>query len=150
MLWHVFRILLGFALASVAATAILVAFVYAPSGWDGLRADLNGERLSEAGYFVLVSAPWVALCALAPALAGVVFAESNKIMGVMFYVAVGFGIALAGFFLQYAGEAGGALGVQAYALIAFIAAGIVGGIVYWFFAGCYAGTAPSSAAKSKS
>jgi hypothetical protein len=144
MFWHIVRILLGFALASLAATATLVAFVYVPGDWEGLRADLGNERLSEAGYFIGVSAPWVALCAVAPALAGVVFAESNKITGAMFYAAVGFGIALAGFFIQYSSEAGI---FQAYALIAFLAAGVIGGLVYWFSAGCYAGKAPGAAAK---
>ncbi|HEY1246430.1 MAG TPA: hypothetical protein VGF29_16515, partial [Hyphomicrobiaceae bacterium] len=89
MLVPVVRILTGFALASLAAAATLVIFVYAPYDWQGLRTDLTGDRVSEAGYFALVITPWVALCAGAPALAGVLYAETNRIRGSTFYALAG-------------------------------------------------------------
>jgi hypothetical protein len=149
MHWHIVRILIGYALASLAAAAILVAFVYVPGDLGGLGTDLTGDRLSEAGLFALVVAPWIALFAAAPALAGITFAETNKIAGAMFYAAVGLASAAAGFFLQHTSETQGAPGVfQAYALIAFLTAGITGGLVYWAVAGRYAGK-PKPAAPAK-
>src|SRR5262245_16541308 len=101
MYWRVVRILIAFVLASLAAAGVLVAFAYAPGDWGRVQADLTGERLSNAGLFALRVAPWIALCAAAPALAGVAYAEAHKITGSMFYAAVGLGIAAAGFFLQH-------------------------------------------------
>ena len=150
MLWHIARILFGFAVANLAVAAILVAFVYAPGDWNGVRTDLTGERLSEAGLFAAAVAPWIALFGAAPALAGITFAEANKIAGAMFYAAVGLGIAAAGFFFQHASETPGALGVfQAYALIAFLTAGMAGGLAYWALAGRFAGKAKAAAPAAK-
>jgi hypothetical protein len=144
MFARIVRIMAGFALASLAAAATLVAFVYAPGDWAGLRADLNGDRLSEAGYFALVITPWVALSAAIPALAGVVFAETRKIGGFTFFALAGIAMAAAGFLLQHFSEPAGAPGIfQAYALIAFLTAGLIGGVVYWACAGRYAASAAS-------
>src|SRR5262249_28591894 len=143
------RIVTGFALASLAAAATLVLFVYAPGDWEGLGADLNGDRLSEAAYFALVIAPWVAVCAAVPALIGVVIAERRKIAGSVFYALVGLGTAVAGFALQHVSEASGGAGIfQAYALIAFLAAGLVGGVVYWASSGRHASGAAGRPSKA--
>jgi len=150
MLLRVVRILVGFALASLAAAATLVLFVYAPVDWANPAADLSGPRLSEAGYFALMITPWVALAAALPVLAGVSYAESQKIAGWPFYVFAGLGTAFAGFLLQHASESRGGPGIfEAYALIAFLVAGIVGGLVYWLASGRYAARPAPSGAGSK-
>jgi hypothetical protein len=138
VLLRVVRILTGFALASFAAAATLVLFVYAPADWANPGADLTGARLSEAGYFALVITPWVALSAALPALAGVLLAEARYIAGWTFYVLAGLATAAVGFLAQHWSEPPGELGIfQAYALIAFLAAGLIGGLVYWASSGRY-------------
>jgi hypothetical protein len=153
MLLRVVRILIGFALASFAAAATLVLFVYAPGNWASPGADLSGARLSEAGYFALLITPWVALSAALPALAGVLYAETHKVAGWLFYAFAGLGTAFAGFLVQHASESRGTPGIfEAYALIAFLAGGLVGGLVYWAASGRHvprgtAGAAASAAPK---
>ncbi len=147
MLLHVVRILTGFALACFAAAATLVLFIYAPTDWGSAGADLTGPRLSEAGYFALMSTPWVAMCAALPAFAGVLLAEARNIAGWAFYALAGIGTAVVGFLVQHSTELPGGPGIfQAYALIAFLAAGLIGGLVYWASSGRYvtreASTAP--------
>jgi hypothetical protein len=148
MLLRPLFILVGFALASFTAAATLVLFVYAPGDLASLRTDLNGTRLSEAGYFALVITPWVAVTGAVPALAGILYAEARKIAGWTFYALAGLGTALVGFFLQRASEPRGEPGIfEAYALIAFLAAGLVGGLVYWASSGRYASRAGGAAPK---
>jgi hypothetical protein len=148
MLLRVVRVLTGFALASFAAAATLVLFVYAPVDTASLSTDLNGARLLQAGYFALVITPWVGLSAAPPALAGVFYAEAQKIAGWPFYVFAGLGTAFAGFLLQHLSESHGGPGIfEAYALIAFLVAGIVGGLVYWAASGRYV---PRAVAATKS
>jgi hypothetical protein len=136
---RVVRILTGFALASFAAAATLVLFVYAPADWATPGADLTGARLSEAGYFAVIVTPWVALSAALPALAGVAIAEARHIAGSTFYGLAGIGTAAVGFLVLHWSEPPGGLGTfQAYALIAFLASGLIGGLVYWASSGRYA------------
>ena len=139
MFRRVVRVLMGFALASLAAAATLVLFVYAPSDLAGLRSELNGERLSEAGFFALVITPHVASSAALPALAGVLFAETRKVAAWGFYAFAGMAIAVAGFFVQHLTEAPYRESIfQAYALMAFLTAGLIGGLVYWGTSGRFA------------
>jgi hypothetical protein len=139
MFVRVFWILGGFVLASFAAATTLVMFVYAPSSLETLSADLSDMRLMEAGGFALWSTLWVAV-SVAPALALVVYAEIRRCSGWKFYVLLGLGTALAGFLLQHLCEPQGVPGIfEAYALLAFLAAGIIGGLVYWLASGRYAG-----------
>jgi hypothetical protein len=150
MLLRVVRILTGFALACFAAAATLVLFIYAPADWASPGADLTGARLSEAGYFALIITPWVALSAALPALAGVVLAEARNIAGWAFYALAGIGTAVVGFLVLHSTEPPGGNGpgiFQAYALIAFLAAGLIGGLVYWASSGRYVMREVSTAPK---
>jgi hypothetical protein len=131
------RVALGFALASLAAGLTLVLFAYAPADLEGLRADLNTDRLSEAGLFALIVTPWVAACAAVPALAGAIFAEVRKMPRWWFYVLTGIGTAAAGFVLLH-----GATLPSLYELAAFLTAGLVGGLAYWALAGRFARPMP--------
>jgi hypothetical protein len=141
MVGRIVRVLMGFALASLAAAATLVVFVYAPSDLASLRSDLNGARLSEAGFFALVITPHVAVSAALPALAGVLIAETRKFATWGFYAFAGIAIALVGFLFQHLTEAPHRESIfQAYALMAFLTAGLIGGLVYWGTSGRFAGS----------
>jgi hypothetical protein len=127
----------------VAAVLTLVMFVFAPADLTNLSEDLSADRLGEAGLLLLHSTPHVAISAAFPALLAAVFAESRKLGSVLFYAFVGLATASLGFLVQYLTEPPTRLVsiFQAYALIAFLTAGLVGGLVYWGLAGRYAGGA---------
>jgi hypothetical protein len=144
MLERVLRILIGFVLACVAAAVTLVLFVYAPSDLAALREELNGDRLSEAGFFALLITPHVLISAAFPALLAAVFAEQRKLASWPYYALAGIATAGAGFLVQYLTEPPTrALSIlQTYALIAFLTAGLIGGLVYWALAGRFVPTKP--------
>jgi hypothetical protein len=145
---RIVRVAFGLALACLAAAATLVAFVYAPGNWAALGAELSGERLSEAGFFALVITPHVIVAAALPALVAAIYAETRKMTGWAFYGLAGVGVGLAGFLLQHLTEAPDLESIfQAYALIAFLTAGLIGGLVYWAASGRFAagGAAPGPA-----
>jgi hypothetical protein len=146
MLWRVVRVVIGFALACMAAAAIFVLFAFAPGDWASLRADLeDGERLSKAGILALKSTPHVVVSAAIPALFAAIIAERRGVVGLAFYALAGIGTAAAGFLLQYLTEAPDPESIfQAYPLIAFLTAGFVGGLVYWATSGRYAPKVGSS------
>jgi hypothetical protein len=134
MVGRVVRVLMGFALASLAASFTLVLFVYAPSELASAPADLGRERMSEAGLFALIIAPHIAVSAALPALAGVIFAEARRVAGWMFYALAGIATGAAGFLVFHLSEAQVTI-LYYYALSAFLTAGLVGGLVYWMFSG---------------
>jgi hypothetical protein len=131
------RVVLGFALASLAAGLTLVVFAYAPDDLEGLRADLNAERLSEAGLFALHVMLWVAVWAALPALAGALFAEVRSVARWWFYALVGIVTAAAGFVVFYEASL-----PSLYALAAVLTSGLVGGLAYWAVAGRFARPKP--------
>jgi hypothetical protein len=144
MLARTLRILVGFALACLAAAATLVLFVYAPGDLASLGEELNGDRLSEAGFFALLITPHVLVSAAFPALLAAAFAETRKVASLAFYALAGIAISAAGFLVQYLTEPPTRpLSIfQTYALIAFLTAGFIGGFVYWALSGRYAATKP--------
>jgi hypothetical protein len=144
MLARILRILIGFSLACVAAAVTLVLFVYAPADLANLRDELNGDRLSEAGFFALLITPHVLISAAFPALLAAVYAEQRKLASWPFYALAGLATAAAGFLVQYLTEpTTRAISIfQTYALIAFLTAGLIGGTVYWAFAGRFVATKP--------
>jgi hypothetical protein len=143
MLSRILRILLGFALACAAAVLTLVVFVYAPVDLANMSEDLSADHLAEAGLLLLHSTPHVMISAAFPALLAAVFAEARKLGSWLFYAFVGLATAAGGFFVQYLTEPPTRLVsiFQAYALTAFLAAGLVGGLVYWALSGRYAAVA---------
>jgi hypothetical protein len=150
MLGRVIRVLIGFALASLVAAFTLVAFVYAPGEWASLRSDLSGERLAEASLFALVVTPHVAMSAILPALAGVVFAEARKVGRWTFYALAGICIAAAGFLVQHLSEAPEETTILSnYALVAFLTSGFAGGLAYWAFSGRFAVAGPTAVPDAK-
>ena len=142
MLARPLRIMIGFGLACVAAAVTLVMFVYAPADLTNLPEDLSGDRLSEAGYFAMLITPHVAISAAFPALLAAAFAETRKVANWAFYVLAGIATSGAGFLVQVLTEpqTHTISILQTYALIAFLTAGFIGGLVYWALSGRYAAT----------
>jgi hypothetical protein len=136
---RILRIVAGFALACVAAALTLVLFVYAPGDLSRVGDELDGERLSEIANWALIITPHVAVSAAFPAMLAAVIAEQRKIGNWAFYVLAGMATALAGFLAQSLLETPGERSIlHTYALIAFLSAGLVGGLVYWLASGRYA------------
>ena len=131
---RIVRIVIGYALACIIAAVTLVLFVYTPPELATIPA-----RLSEAGFFALVVAPYLALFAALPALIAVTFAELRGIATWGYHAVVGLIIAALGFLTQHFMEAPGeATILHNYALTAFLVAGLVGGLVYWLISGRFA------------
>jgi hypothetical protein len=141
MLARILRILIGFGLACVAAAMTFVLFVYAPGDLASLREELSADRLSEALYFALLSTPHVAMSAAFPALLAAAFAETRKVASWAFYAFAGIATAGAGLFVQHLTVTRVNI-LQTYALVAFLTAGLVGGLVYWALSGRYAAAKP--------
>ena len=129
------RVLLGFALACLAAGLTLVLFVYTPLE---LARDHAGDRMSQAGLLTLAVATHTAMFAAPFALIGAGFAEWQRIGGWLYYALVGIAIAAVGFAAQSwtesGGEAQGSI-LNSYAVAAFLITGGVAGLVYWLCAG---------------
>jgi len=137
MILRMLRVLFGFALACLAAGLTMVLFVYTPLE---LAADLASERVREAGLLSLAAATHTAVFAAPFALIGAVIGEWQRISGWLYYVLVGIAIAAIGFLAQlWAETAGEASIVNNYAVLAFLATGLAGGLVYWFFSGRHVG-----------
>ena len=135
MVLGMLRVLLGFALACLAAGLTLVLFVYTPLE---LAREHAGDRVSEAGLLALAVATHTAMFAAPFALIGAVFAEWRRIGGWLYYVLISIAIAALGFAAQSWTESGGeAQGSirNGYAVAAFLITGGVAGLVYWLCAG---------------
>jgi hypothetical protein len=136
MLGFMFRVLVGFVLACLAAGLTLVLFVYTPLELAGLAASVESTRLAEAGLLALAAATHTAVFSAPFALFGAVFGEWRRIRNPAYYALVGILIAALGFFAQYWSEAAGELSIlNTYALSAFVLTGLVAGVVYWLCAG---------------
>lgn len=138
MLGRIFRVVSGFFIACLAAALAKVLFAFSPNELQQLPAELVGDRLSlalpVATHMAIFSAPFALLL--------LSFAEARRWRSWTSYAAVGLGLALVGFFAQYAsetGQEGWSVFSDLYPLITFTVTGLVGGIAYWLFSGCLAG-----------
>ena len=131
------RVLSGYGLASLAGAMTLAAY-FLPN------ADLAGAKPQEAGdwieHFVTLSGlswPLIALFGAPFALIGLGVAESRRIHDWTYYALLGIGVALVGFLVKYGVEPDGAVRTlfNNYALMAFLTAGLVAGLVYWVISG---------------
>ncbi len=150
MLARGFGIFAGYLLACIAFGAVLVAFVITPAELLSLPSDEAGRRLSNAGLLALASGSWAAVFASPLALVAAVIAERRAIRKWLYYTIVAVLAAGIGFLAQYVSELQGAPTIfNTYALIAFLTAGVIAGLVYWLIAGRYASSprrAPQHAA----
>ncbi|MEQ8824579.1 MAG: hypothetical protein RIC14_09410 [Filomicrobium sp.] len=134
------RIVLGFALACLAAAITQVLFVITPADLYALDQDTRLQRIGFAWLVALSAATQAALFAAPFALLAIIFGGMQGLRGWAYYVFVGLGIALAGFVVLYAGENSGQPTIaNGYAVAAFAFSGIIAGYVYWLIAGHRAG-----------
>jgi hypothetical protein len=132
MLGCIFRMVLGFALACLAAGLTLVLFVYTPVELAGVA----GARFGEAALLTLAAATQAAMFSAPLAFVALVFAEWQRLRSPAYYALAGVAIAALGFWAQYRSEAAGDLSIlNTYALSAFALTGMVGGLSYWLCAG---------------
>jgi hypothetical protein len=136
MLGRGFGILIGYILACLAFSIVIVGFVFTPAEMAALPSDAAASRLSMAGQQALLSATQVAFIASPLALIAALIAEWRGIREWLYFAAVALMIAVVGFLAQYVSELQGQPTiVNNYALAAFLCGGFVAGTVYWLIAG---------------
>ena len=142
MLGRIIRVLIGFALACLAAGVVKVGFVMTPAELSSLPTDVVADRLGKAGELAVRVATHHAVFSAPFALFATVMGEWLNVRSWIYYALAGMAIALIGFLSQYSSEAASQPSiVNNYALTAFLTAGFVAGLVYWMVAGRSAGTA---------
>jgi hypothetical protein len=136
MLARGFGILIGYVLACVAFSMVIVAFVFTPAEIVALPPDAAASRLAMAGQHALLSATQVMIIASPLALIAALIAEWRGIREWLYFAAVGLSIAVVGFLAQYVSELQGQPTiVNNYAMTAFLCGGFVAGMVYWLIVG---------------
>lgn len=143
---RMFRVLVGFLIACIAAALTTLLFVVTPVelvGW--LSLDDGGERFARFGLLWLAATTQSVLFSALFALVAVVVAEWLGQRNWIYYVNSGVLIAVLGFLAQWASEPTGqnwSVVNSSYPLVAFLATGFVGGFVYWMWAGRFSGGQP--------
>jgi hypothetical protein len=130
----IFRVLLGYMLACLAAGLCTVLFAWTPSDLAGMQGDLANDKLALA----MPVATQVALFAAPFALLAIGFGEAKRWRDWAYYATAGMAIALLGYIAQYQSEAPSqawSVAGSNYPLIAFLTSGFVGGLVYWLMSG---------------
>lgn len=131
----VFRVLSGFLLACLAAGVAQVMFAVGPQ--EALEGD--PDRLATILTWMAHTATHSAVFAAPFAFLAAAVSEWQGIRGVVYHLLAGIGIAAAGFAAQYfAQPPDGESILNGYALAAYGATGLIGGLFYWMFAGRYA------------
>jgi len=134
---RIFVVMLGYALACVAASLVLTIGVLTPD-WD----YLNSLGLQSAAVWVIVAfgATVIGAVAILPALLVIVLAEGFAWRSFIVYALLGAVLSLA---LSYGIDFAGYVSTPDSFLMrgreVLAAAGIAGGLVYWLFAGRNAG-----------
>ncbi len=135
MIGSVLRVLIGFALACIAAALVKLGFA-TPN--DVLTSD--ADTLAWSFDQTLLAATHSAVFAAPFALVAAAIGEWQTIRSWVYYALAGIAIAIAGFIALYSGETSGPNSiVNQYATIAFLGSGLVGGWVYWLVSGRNAG-----------
>lgn len=141
MLGTLSRVIIGFALACLAAGIAIVAFVITPGELANLSGDAFDNRLAEFFSLSLRAGTHAAIFAAPFALILAAIAEWQSLRGPTFYIFGGLAIALAGFLAQHWSETAGQHTVlNDYAIRAFLATGLFSGLAYWLVAGRSAGS----------
>jgi hypothetical protein len=132
MLVSMIRFVLGFAVAVLVAGTVQVLFVTGPSDLAAIGGDIGG--LESRGLLILLAATQSAVFAAPFAVLAALVAAWQPIRSKLFFIACGLAIGFAGFFAQYAGEAGAGTILNRYALTAYAVSGLAAGLVYWLVA----------------
>jgi hypothetical protein len=131
-----FKVLAGITLACLTAALVQVLYVSTPVQ---LAAASTSDFQAQAGNtlsLVLKAATHFAIFSLPFALIAAGIAEWLGARSLAYWLTIGVGIALLGFFAQYSSEVPGQLTIMNnYALQSFLTAGFFGGLVYWLVAG---------------
>lgn len=128
----VLRVLIGFAVACLAAGFVQVLFAVTPAE----LVVAGDDRIGEAATWGLLSATQIAVFAAPFALLAAIVSEWQGIRSFAFHAIVAMVIAVAGFGLIHATESTSEASiVNSYAMAAYLTSGFVGGLVYWLFAG---------------
>ena len=131
----IFRVLLGYLVACLAAGLTTVLFAWTPSDLANMQGDLaTNDKLALA----MPVATLIALFSAPFALAAIAYGEWRKWRDWAYYSAAGMAIALFGYLAQYQSEAPSqtwSIAASNYPLVAFLTSGFVGGLVYWMFSG---------------
>jgi drug/metabolite transporter (DMT)-like permease len=132
----IFRVLFGYVMACLAAALTKVLFAVGPNEVTGG----DPEKIATVIEWIALTATHSAVFAAPFTLLSAAISEWQSIRGFVYHVLVGIGIAIAGFAAQYFGEAPGTASIfNTYAIEAYAATGLVGGLFYWLFAGRRAG-----------
>ena len=140
---RLFRVLIGFLIACIAAALTTLLFVVTPvelMGW--LSLDDGGERFARFALLWLAATTQSVIFSALFALVALVIAEWRGKRDWIYYANSGILIAMLGFLAQWASEPTGqgwSVVNSSYPLVAFLATGFVGGFVYWMCAGRHAG-----------
>jgi hypothetical protein len=133
------RILCGLIAACLVAAMIKVGHVITPGELVGLSGEALNGRLIRLAELVALTATHQGLFIMLFAPIAILVAELNRIRGPLFYVLVGVGIALGGFYLQFVSEDELRTIANRYAAQAYVVEGALAGLVYWLISGRYAG-----------
>jgi hypothetical protein len=134
------RVVFGFVLACLAVAATKVAFVITPADVLSLEPDARLERLARAGVLTLAVATQTGIFAAPFAVIVIGYAYWQRIKGWPYFVFSGLIISLLGLAVLFAAESPAKPTIaNAYAIAAYIFAGMIGGYVYWIAAGRKAG-----------
>ncbi len=122
------RGILGFIAAVLVAGVVQVLFVAGADIFGGL------DRLESLGLLALLAATQSAVFSAPFAVLAAVIAGWQSLRSLVFYISAGLVIALAGFFAQFASEAGPGTILNRYALAAYLTSGLAAGLTYWYVA----------------
>jgi len=135
---RVIVIIFAYAIASVAAAAVLTLGILTPE-WD--NQVWFASQGAAIGWGIGLLAIIIGFVAMLPALLVIVLGEGFAVRSIIFYGALGGVLALSlTYGLHIAGYAGERPAPQAHGREVLAAAGIAGGLVYWLFAGRRAGS----------
>lgn len=123
------RIMFGLVAAALVAGLVQVLFVA-----GGEIPGLSAARLESLGLLMLLAAIQSAVFASPFVLVAAILATRRPIRSLALFLAAGAALAAAGFFVQQAGEGGGLAALNRYALAAYLASGLAGGLAFWFVA----------------
>jgi len=140
MFGTLFRVLFGFVVACLVTGLIIVGFVVPPGAILALPEPVMHQELWRVGELTLAAATQSAVFAAPFALVAAAIAEWQSLRGMTYYAFVGLAISAGGFLSLWAGEQ--FTTESYYAMAAYGASGLFGGIAYWLLAGQWAGEPP--------
>lgn len=131
-----FKVLAGITLACLTAALVQVLYVSTPVQLASVSASDFPAQAGNTLSLVLKAATHFAIFSLPFALIAAGIAEWLSVRSLGYWLGVGVGIALLGFFAQYSSEVPGQFTIMNnYALQSFLTAGFFGGLMYWLVAG---------------